>query len=873
MGRYRFDSSEKSWLESLRVPLAVYQFVDSRTVTHVLSAGFCELYEFDTKEEAYHVMINDMYSTVHHDDASRIADAAYRFSTEGGVFEVVFRVKSRKGGPYKIVHARGEHVVRETGDRLAYVWYTYEGTYLEGEESLLAGDCDLKKSDDAFGEGMRTLFQETLHEESMLLASHFDYLTGLPNMSYFFEMAVAERINIVNEGHTPVILYFDLCGMKYFNSRYGFAEGDELLRTFAEVLADRFNSNNCSRFGQDHFVVLTSDEEIEQKLKALFAQCKDMNQGRNLPIRTGIFLCQPEVSDISAACDRAKYACDQLGNVYESAFLYFDQTMVNRLERDRYITDNVDKAIKEGWIRIFFQPIVRTANGWVCDEEALSRWIDPEMGMLSPDTFIPALEDAKLIYKLDLYVVSKVLEKMKYQADAGLYVVPQSVNLSRADFESCDIVEEIRQMVDDSGIGRDKLTIEITESIIGRDFDFMKSQIERFRQLGFHVWMDDFGSGYSSLDVLQDIQFDLIKFDMHFMQQLEQGEKGKIILTEMVRMAMNLGIDTVCEGVETKEQVEFLQEIGCTKLQGYYYCKPIPQEQIVERNRLGIQIGFENPDESDYYEAIGRVNLYDVNSMTSEDPEAVQGFFNTLPMAILESREDEFMLIRCNQSYREFMMKMFRTVPVGQWLSYDLVQGMRGLGFLEAMRQCGKDGDRLLMDEQLSDGSTAHAFIKRIAYNEVTETAAIGVTVLDVINPGRQMTGITYGHIARALSADFVNLFYVDLETEKYIQYGADESHEDLVTERHGEDFFLNSQKDAMYRLYEEDREAFIHSFQKEKILQELDEHGAFTTTYRMLINQKPVLVNMKIVRAAPNDSHIIIGVSNSEAGHGRDQS
>ena len=393
----------------------------------------------------------------------------------------------------------------------------------------------------------------------------------------------------------------------------------------------------------------------------------------------------------------------------------------------------------------------------------------------------------------------------------------------------------------------------------------MKSQIERFRQLGFHVWMDDFGSGYSSLDVLQDIQFDLIKFDMHFMQQLEQGEKGKIILTEMVKMAMNLGLETVCEGVETKEQAEFLREIGCTKLQGYYYCKPVSPEQILERYRLGIQIGFENPEESDYYEAIGKVNLYDVNSMTSEDPEAVQGFFNTLPMAILESRADEFMLVRCNQSYREFMEKMFGVIVVGEWLSYDLVQGMRGLGFLEAMRQCGTDGGRLLIDERLQDGSTAHAFMKRIAYNDVTNTAAIGVTVLDVIDPGRQMSSITYGHIARALSADFVNLFYVDLDTEKYIQYGTDEVHEDLVTERHGEDFFLNSQKDAMHRLYEEDREAFKATFQKEKILQALDEHGSFATTYRMLINQKPVLVNMKVVRVAPNDSHIIIGVSNNE--------
>ena len=189
-------------------------------------------------------------------------------------------------------------------------------------------------------------------------------------------------------------------------------------------------------------------------------------------------------------------------------------------------------------------------------------------------------------------------EKIQMQKEAGFRIVPHSVNLSRSDFDSCDIVEEIRKRVDVSGVGRDKITIEITESIIGSDFEFMKQQIHRFQNLGFSVWMDDFGSGYSTLDVLQTLRFDTLKFDMSFLNNLDENENSKIILTEMMKMATSLGVDTVCEGVETAKQAEFLREIGCSKLQGYYFSKPISYEQLLSHYEKGIQIGYENPEDN-----------------------------------------------------------------------------------------------------------------------------------------------------------------------------------------------------------------------------------------------------------------------------------
>jgi EAL domain-containing protein (putative c-di-GMP-specific phosphodiesterase class I) len=301
-----------------------------------------------------------------------------------------------------------------------------------------------------------------------------------------------------------------------------------------------------------------------------------------VPVRVGVYPYSIGYVEVNIACDRAKFASDKQRDSYLSNYNYFNEEMHKKIENSRYIINNLDRAFEEGWIKVYYQPIFCAKNEHICDEEALARWFDPVRGFISPGEFIPVLEGSRQIYKLDLYVLDQIIIKMQKQREAGLEIVPHSLNLSRVDFDECDIIEEIRQRIDDAGIPRDKLTIEITESVVGSDFDFMREQVERLQELGFQVWMDDFGSGYSSLDVLQDIHFDLIKFDMRFMHRFGEGEETKIILTQLYKMAAELGIETVAEGVEAKEQVDFLKEVGCTRLQGFYYCKAISMEDIME---------------------------------------------------------------------------------------------------------------------------------------------------------------------------------------------------------------------------------------------------------------------------------------------------
>ena len=392
---------------------------------------------------------------------------------------------------------------------------------------------------------------------------------------------------------------------------------------------------------------------------------------------------------------------------------------------------------------------------------------------------------------------------MKFFQSKGIEVIPQSINLSRSDFESCDIVEEIRTRVDLAGFPRNKISIEITESVVGSNFDFMLRQINRFKDLGFPVWMDDFGSGYSSLNVLKEIPFDLIKFDMSFMRQFNEKNNGKIILTELMKMAFSIGADTICEGVESEEQLQFLKEIGCSKIQGYYYCKPIPIEQILERIEKNIQIGFENPNETHYYEAVGRVNLHDLAVISYGNEQDFSNVFNMLPMAIIEVKDTSIRFVRTNQSYRNFFSKSFDFGLMDKPIPISEILHSAGTAFIKSVLQVAKDGKRTFTDEILPDGSQANYFIRRLAENPITKRTALAVAVLSVKDSAK---GSTYANIAKALAADYFHLFYVNLKTEEFIEYSTGLGEDLMTSEKHGENFFEQTRNMAAKVLLPDDK-------------------------------------------------------------------
>ena len=245
-----------------------------------------------------------------------------------------------------------------------------------------------------------------------------------------------------------------------------------------------------------------------------------------------------------------------------------------------YIVNKIDEALQLEWIKVHYQPVIRSLTGELCGFESLARWEDPQLGRLAPDKFIGALEDCKQIYKLDCYMVDKVCRDIHDRFDAGLEMVPVSINFSRLDFLICDMLDIVEKAVEKYDIPRDYIHIEITESMVVSDGELMRRIIDRFRDKGYGIWMDDFGSGYSSLNLLKDFSFDVLKMDMKFLSSF--NVKSKSIMRSVVNMAKDIGIMTLAEGVETIEEADFLKEIGCGRLQGYYFGKPEPLDVVFE---------------------------------------------------------------------------------------------------------------------------------------------------------------------------------------------------------------------------------------------------------------------------------------------------
>ena len=556
------EEMNRKTLEESPQPVIICRFSNHRVEPLAVSDGYCRLFGYPDRVQAMYVLDSEMYADIHPADEERYSGAVLRFFDGNGDLDIVYRTRAGMESGYRVVHARGSQIYTGSDDTVAYIWYMDEGVYAEGDQDT--------------GSQITNALNRALREESIVHAAHYDGLTGLPNLAWFFQLCEAKNARILSEGDSVHLLYIDLNGMKYFNHRYGFAEGDRLLKAFADALLRIFGKENCCHISADRFAAASSGEKSENRIRRLLEEAAGMNNGKTLPVRVGIYSSAMEDVPVSTAFDRAKEACDAIRLSDASGFNYYNEELRNETRKHQYLVENIDTAISEKWIQVYYQQIVRSSDNTLCDEEALARWLDPVEGFLSPADFVPLLEKAGLIYKLDLCVLDQVLEKIRYLETAGAEVVPQSINLSRSDFDACDIVEEIRRRVDAAGVRRGLITVEITESIIGGDFDFMKEQITRFQELGFSVWMDDFGSGYSPLNVLHSIPFDLIKFDMSFLRKLDKDDRGRIILTEMMGMASSLRVDTVCEGVETEAHAAFLQNIGCTKLQGYYFGQPAP---------------------------------------------------------------------------------------------------------------------------------------------------------------------------------------------------------------------------------------------------------------------------------------------------------
>ena len=477
-------------------------------------------------------------------------------------------------------------------------------------------------------------------------------VTGLLNMMQFMRHASAHLQDAATGPLT--FMYFDLENFKSFNQRYGFRHGNRLLRYMADLLREIFEGDLVARLNDDHFAVATQNENPGDCIQFVHERIRVYDLGLPMEVKAGIYHPSPEVTDVALIMDRAKIACNSIKNTYDLTWAEFNPAMEEEINFRSHIIRSFQDAMTEGCIEVYYQPEVRAMTREICGFEALARWHDPVHGMISPGIFVPVLEDAHLSPQLDLYIIERVCQDMvQIRRDIPDWeLLRVSVNLSRADFRLMDMVQAVEDVCLRYHIERTMLNIEVTEGVQSDDEAFLQGEIARFRAAGYEVWMDDFGSGYSSLNNVKDYVFDVLKIDMNFLRSFETNPKSAVVIRSIVNMAKELGLHTLAEGVETEEQFAFLREIGCEKVQGYLFSPPLPFDQAVAYcHGPTAQLKVEPPHLSDYYTEIGAINVLSSEALERRGSPEIG---DALSLAVIEACGGEIRYL-----YQSKMFKMF----------------------------------------------------------------------------------------------------------------------------------------------------------------------------------------------------------------------
>ena len=416
-----------------------------------------------------------------------------------------------------------------------------------------------------------------------------DKLTGLLSFEYF-TLQVREKIAEYKiERGNSVYLFINITNFKVYNDQKGFKKGNEFLKTVGQIISDVFNENSLiTRQSDDHFVVFTINLKVQDKIFEVARRVEEQDPEIKPSIKVGAAEVYDPREDPHYAVEKARYAYAELKRMPTTKIiLFYDDKMHDNYFMNQYIVTHIDEAIKNGYLKAYYQPVVWSKGRTLCGVEALARWIDPKYGFLSPGKFIPVLENNQLIYKLDKEILRIVCADIRHNMDKGLPVLPVSINFSRADFGVIDIVEVVNEIVEQYQVPHELLHVEITESALTNEVDLLKNTINRLHAKGFATWLDDFGSGYSSFNVLKDFDFDVLKLDMAFLVGFNGNEKAKALIKSVISLADQIGMKTLCEGVETDEQAKFLEEVSCGRLQGYLYGKPLSYDELLEKIQKG----------------------------------------------------------------------------------------------------------------------------------------------------------------------------------------------------------------------------------------------------------------------------------------------
>lgn len=416
--------------------------------------------------------------------------------------------------------------------------------------------------------------------------SEKDVLTGGYNR-WGFIRTTERLLNEVPDRTKYAVLFFNVKNFKAVNELFGVESGDVVLQNIFRTLThSKLSPVITARVESDHFVCLIEKKNLDFEELTSVCDNKFVKDGKrmNLIIRCGIFYVEEKPMKISGMIDRAKLAKRYITDEYVQPYMVYDHSMQVAYIDKAKLAGELQEGIAKEQFKVYYQPVIDTKTGKIASAEALIRWIHPDKGFISPALFIPALEENGHISELDFYVLKKVWQFINDRCENNKFVVPISVNLSWMDFYDEIMMEKILKEMDRfrENSREHMARFEITETSYAAIRENRSGILESLRIKNAKILLDDFGSGFSSFGMLQDYDFDILKIDMSFIRKIGENPKTKSIVHSIIGMAHEIGIKTVAEGVETEEQVSFLRQSGCDYIQGYYYSKPLPEEEFVE---------------------------------------------------------------------------------------------------------------------------------------------------------------------------------------------------------------------------------------------------------------------------------------------------
>ena len=429
---------------------------------------------------------------------------------------------------------------------------------------------------------LRTI--ELSEDRDIIRSTERDHLTGLYNREYFYRYAA--QFDVYHKETATDAIVLDINHFHMINERYGKAFGDEILRRIGEKVREAVKDDGgivCRREADTFLVYCPHRQDYSTILEnaSIMLGMKGRDETR-IRIRMGVYSEVDKTIDIERRFDRAKLAADTVKNNFARAIGIYDNTLHDSEMFAEQLLEEFPAAIRERQFQVYFQPKfdIRPEEPVLSSAEALVRWKHPELGMVSPGTFIPLFEKNGLIQELDEYVWRVAAAQVHEWKERLGICVPVSVNVSRIDIYDPFFVEKMVSIVKDNDLDYKELLLEITESAYTEDSERIVEKVRQLRELGFRIEMDDFGSGYSSLNMISSLPIDALKLDMQFIRNAFRERKDTRLLEVVIQLADSLEVPTIAEGVETAEQLLTLKTMGCDIVQGYYFSRPLPADEF-----------------------------------------------------------------------------------------------------------------------------------------------------------------------------------------------------------------------------------------------------------------------------------------------------